>query len=630
MARASQGKPCRYGIAFFANQNGLETAERAPETPLGADRLIHEGMGRTLRILFLAATIAAFAFVFAGQNLPPSPEATVVAFAKAIEDHDFKAMAALVVRGNATFGYKELLGRDDRIKRIYAKVSVKTLDVSGTGIDAEWHGRVDHSYANGGGGGDDERVRLKLDHGNWRIVPPFSQHWAGVLAEYADLVARPDKIFAEREAALAPSRNRTERTIKLGMDRAKFFRQILSLPERGKPEDYPPYSGYKSMMMIEHTAVLWPIGRSDEVIFCMTYDGHPIALTCWRRSGEEPKRAWQARLPQGRSKSRKCVIGTLARWLAREGGRLPKRIPKDMARTLRAVRPYAAYQEIGAVSIFTCWVVLEDGSEKLGTAKHYTSDAITESDDQVRDEGFYITPGEVELLTPAASSRLPKRPSISPVGDHTFITDLWHLGELRSTFGEPADREDPATGIRSPIWSATNINYDTRQIFPIGRADERLYLNEIDPGGTAYLALESRHGDKVDKGWYITLRSVKERSSIPMKELRSMGTLEAFLAREGLQPLLPKNHAQAQRIRKVLKAKESYATYFTSAHMGGPMYCGHIDLDGTETPYWLVKQEDLQGTGNDYPVTGSPYRITEFEQDAIRSRNRLHSTATPS
>ncbi|MFI5387460.1 MAG: hypothetical protein ACHQ50_15235 [Fimbriimonadales bacterium] len=586
-------------------------------------------MARTLRLVFLlSAAIATCALVLAGQGGAPakrvsSPEATLAAFAKAMENRDFKSMAGLVLGGDTTFDYRQLFGKDKLVDTVYAKVISKIWSVTIVGGFAEVEGSLDYRSPVSGGGGTGYGVMLYLDHGDWRIAPYLSRYGVenpryggGDLADYINLVRNPEAILTRREPP-APVRNHSEQTIKLGMERTKFLDQVLNLPMPGGPDEYPPYSGYR-FWLFDRTTMLWPVGRSDEVVFYLAQGGAGVSLTCWRRVGPKPKRMWQVALPKGRSNGGKPLQGTLAHWLAKQGACLPKKMPKDMVKGLRAVRTYAVYQVAMRQSVFTCRVVSKDGTEKSGTAKFYSPEAVNQNDSDAEAAGLFITPDEVPLLKPVASSGFV--PADQSRQERAFITDPNRLGQLRSTLGEPDIPDDPVTFMPSPIWSATNINYDTRQIFPIGRADERLYLNVMDPGGTAYLALETKHGGKIRKEWYITFRSVKERSSIPAKELRSMGTLEAFLAREGLQPLLPKNHAQAQRIRKVLKAKESFATYFTSAHMGGPMYCGHIDVDGSETQYWLVKDEDVQGGWKDFPVTGFPYRITEFERKEIRAR----------
>jgi hypothetical protein len=220
--------------------------------------------------------------------------------------------------------------------------------------------------------------------------------------------------------------------------------------------------------------------------------------------------------------------------------------------------------------------------------------------------------GEYYVVPRYASYRaLVQRTTQSAIGDFK------RLGKLRSEFGDPPVTEREG-GLREHIWTPDTIDYTNRQFFPVGVANERFYLNSFFGGGQHWLALETKRGGTIRKEWYVELREAAPRKSIKPVQLRSMGTLEAYLARRGLRPLLPRGRVAAARILRALRARRGYAVYMATAVESGTVYCSYLQPDGVEVKY--VRADEFNPAILDYPVTGFPYPVTPAEQKEIRSR----------
>lgn len=335
--------------------------------------------------------------LLARQGSDASPVGTVLAFAKALQRHDFKAMAALVEGGQTGFDYSQILGEDQQLDQRYTRVTFKLHRVKITGNHAQVTGDLGFSTPDDRGGEQQgETVPLILENGTWKIVPNDHKGQAGhFIEEFANNLAHPEEILARQSQYLAPTRNLTATTLALGKARARFFQKILDISDRHNQDD-PPYSGYKSMAMIEHTTMLWPLGRADEVIFFFTGE-RASYLTGWRQIGGVPKRLWQVTLPYVHARRAKPARGALGRWLVDQKVGLPARPSPELRKALAAVRPYAAYHETGAVAIFTCWVVFDGGDEKPEMAS-LSLRSIRQDSYQAIARGFFITPDEVTRL----------------------------------------------------------------------------------------------------------------------------------------------------------------------------------------------------------------------------------------
>jgi hypothetical protein len=132
------------------------------------------------------------------------------------------------------------------------------------------------------------------------------------------------------------------------------------------------------------------------VLFCYTNQDFWY-LTRWVLAGSKLKRMWHIELPRGKGKAHRNGRGTLVNWIGSYGKALPKNMPADMKKTLAMVRPYAAYQEAGAIARTTCWVIDQNGAETPKDPDAYPQ-AIWQDSFQASKRGYFITPHEVKLL----------------------------------------------------------------------------------------------------------------------------------------------------------------------------------------------------------------------------------------
>ena len=321
-----------------------------------------------------------------------SPKDTVVAFVKALQKWDFKTMAGLVSGGDTGFDYKQFKDPTEFLAYGWlpyggfnrVEVKVKREKLQGPRGEVVCNITFYQNKVAGASYGD-EVLPVEMKGGKWYITPNRS---GGAFAFLAYGLTRPAEVRKGVEANFGRTRNLTPATQKLGRDRLKFFDQVLSIDRNSASA--VPYSGYKSMTLEEHTNVIWPVGRSDELVFLLSGDN---LLTSWKRVNGKPKRMWQVKIITKTGSGGK-LSGTLPKWLDNQ---VPAKITPSIRATLRQNRAYAVYIESAAISTYYCWVVFKDGTQKTGFDQVKPM-PFGQDSRQVQRQGFFITPDERALL----------------------------------------------------------------------------------------------------------------------------------------------------------------------------------------------------------------------------------------
>ncbi|MBN9501054.1 MAG: hypothetical protein BGO01_02500 [Armatimonadetes bacterium 55-13] len=346
-------------------------------------------------VLLLGLALFASGLLYGRAGLGGSPEDTVRLFSKALLAKDFSAMARLVVGGKPDFDFAKIREDDSEWDRVYKRFEVTVKSVSLDGDKATVV--IDYKYSEpdgDGGGTKGEKVPLQKVDGEWKIVPYTKRSPTGYYFEtLANVLANPEQALARNLAIYGPTRNVSEAEIRLGKERSDFLSAIFEASDKHEDEDLP-YSGYKSMTMVEHTLMLWPAGRGDEVVFDMGLETGRY-LTAWRKVDGKAKRLWQYRMKEQKSGG-KPAAGTLAAWFEiSEKGFAGRNA--EFRKMLSARRPYAAYIEVGAIGSFICYVVKEDGTADP-TKSRYSEESTMQDSHQAWTRGFFVTPEESMIL----------------------------------------------------------------------------------------------------------------------------------------------------------------------------------------------------------------------------------------
>lgn len=340
-------------------------------------------------------------FIASAQKEKAKPEDTVKAFAKALAKDNYPAMARLVVGGKPDFDYRKLRGDDQQLDRVYDQFDIKVKDVKVEGDRAT----ITIGYTAREKGeefsrsAEKEFVPVQLVDGEWKIVPYTKSSPTGYfIEELAGILANPQAEYEMVQKSYAPTRNLGTANEKLGQERRDFFVAILKTD--GPERNYVPYNGYKSMTMVEHTSVMWPVGKSDEVLFDMGLE-QASYLTYWKKVNGKPKRIFQYEFKEVEGKY--SPFGTLDTKFARQGFRLGKGQGASPTEVIQAKRPYACYIEVGAIGSFVCTVTREDGTRDPSTP-NYSMEAIMQDSYQLFKRGFFITPAEQMLMATSMSN----------------------------------------------------------------------------------------------------------------------------------------------------------------------------------------------------------------------------------
>ena len=349
----------------------------------------------SVAISIFVAIFLVSASEFAWQKDQTKPEESVRAFAKALAKDDFPAMARLVIGGKPNFDFSKLRGDDQQLDTVYVQFDVKVKEVKVVGdratvIVGYTAKEKGDEYA---GTSEKEIVPLQLVDGQWLIVPYTKLRPTGYFMErLANILANPEEELAKLTKAYGPTRNVGLDNIKLGLQRRDFFAAILKTD--GPERNYVPYNGYKSMTMVEHTSVMWPVGKADEVVFDMGLEQGSY-LTYWKKVNGKPKRIFQYEIKDGDGKQ--SPIGTLETMLAKNKSRLGKGQGASPTELIRKKQVYACYIEVGAIGSFVCTVLREDGTRDPSTP-NYSMEAIMQDSYQLFKRGFFITPAEEMLI----------------------------------------------------------------------------------------------------------------------------------------------------------------------------------------------------------------------------------------
>lgn len=350
---------------------------------------------RALCFALVVVSLFASVSLFANQGTQAKPEHTVKAFAKALAKDDYAAMARLVVGGKPEFDFSKLRGDDQERDRAYVQFDVKVKEVKVEGdratvIVSYTAKEKGNEYA---GTSEKEIVPLQLVDGEWKIIPYTKLSPTGFTMErLANVLANPDKELDKITRAYGPTRNVGAANDKLGQDRRDFFVAILKTD--GPSRNYVPYTGYKSMTMVEHTSVMWPVGKSDEVVFDMGLE-QASYLTYWKKVNGKPKRIFQYEIKDVNGKQ--SPFGTLDIILAKNKAQLGKGQGASPTELIQKKQAYACYIEVGAIGSFVCTVTREDGTRDSSTP-NYSAEAIMQDSYQLFKRGFFITPAEQMLM----------------------------------------------------------------------------------------------------------------------------------------------------------------------------------------------------------------------------------------
>lgn len=335
---------------------------------------------------------------FAVTAQPATPKDVLIAYAKALETQNYKAIAGLVLGGKPEFDYSKLvrISPDFEWKPYKVRVQVRKI------VYSENAARVSYDITYSSKKGvqsslEDDAVTLILDSGSWKIRGKSGAvGWRHYIECYAYHFAHPEETLAQAIKYFEPTRNRTLPTIKLGMARAQFLSKVFEVPDR-PPYNFPPFNGYSTSTFDQTTTIYWPVGKADELIFGISFAGPTYGyLTKWKLFEDRARRVWQVNVYK--SKDQKLAkSGTLAKAMKIEW--LPSKAPQEVISTLGDPRPYAAYIEEHFGDYF-CWTILTDGS--MRPVLKQTDDPYEilsrQNDAQAFRRGFFITPWEVALM----------------------------------------------------------------------------------------------------------------------------------------------------------------------------------------------------------------------------------------
>jgi hypothetical protein len=327
--------------------------------------------------MVLLSTICALAAL--GKNTPAS---AVRAYMAAVKNRDFKGVATLVVGGHPAFNYRVLDGKDRERDMRYASVQVASLKsrVEGDTTIAEVF--VKYATKDGSSGGSIPiRIVLKHQGRDWKIVSPHSND--GGIMGFAYIVAHPAETAAHDEEVLAPTRNRSAQSRRIGRDRWRLFDQIMRIADASPGSGPVGYSGYGVMISSPRTTMIWPARRADEVLFVLDA-GSEGYLTYWKKIRGKATRIAQVHMTKGKAPA---AAGTVDRWLARNGW-TPPHANSSLSTALLAIKPWAAYAEMPVNEVFSCWVVSSDGREQSAAIAHQPVY-------QAQMEGFFVTAPEI-------------------------------------------------------------------------------------------------------------------------------------------------------------------------------------------------------------------------------------------
>lgn len=333
--------------------------------------------------------------LFAVTAQPATPKDVLIAYARAMETQNYKAMAGFILGGKTDFDYQQLVKHSPDFDSPCQKVLIQVGNIDYSGDTAVASYGIDYFYSKKGDPVHyDGKVKLVRDHGSWKIRNTTREIGFGYdIGIYASKLVYPEETLKHALNYFEPTRNHTEPTFKLGMARAKFLGKVLA--QSAEMKGRYPYNGYWSTSEVG-TTFYWPVGKSDELIMAISFAGPTYGcLTKWNLIGGRVQRVWQVDIYE--SKGPKLAKGgTLAKVMKIQ--EVPSKVPQDVIRTLSDSRPYAAYSA-GHFFDYWCRVVLPDGSIRPVIDDHDPEPTmIQQYGPQASRHGFFITPHEVALM----------------------------------------------------------------------------------------------------------------------------------------------------------------------------------------------------------------------------------------
>jgi hypothetical protein len=187
------------------------------------------------------------------------------------------------------------------------------------------------------------------------------------------------------------------------------------------------------------------------------------------------------------------------------------------------------------------------------------------------------------------------------------------LGRHRSEFGDPFSWLEAPKRSHGYDWVCNLMadNMPTKMLFPAGSSLKRYYFNHRIGAPTGSLVLESKRGRDVVQEWWCEVRPLSGGVVKDPTLLGSMGTLEAYLARQGFGA----EDRKDPRIRGSLKRVTGLALYeyIPATGLFIPEY---VAQDGSIVT-WLSNSVAL-GEGSvplrhTFPRTDFDYPITSCE-----------------
>ena len=348
-------------------------------------------MSRVGLILIPLVVLSAFALA---QSKPDAGGAADVVkqFFHALKKDDYPAIARLVKGGKPDYKYQAITTKIPEYGHKYSVETLKILKVEMRDnlatVSIEYMVWSDQGY---GQGEKDAKITVEFQGGKWLIVPRVGDDTSGsIVAKLANLVAFPESVLSKYGPMYAETENIDPWARNLGKKRTELLVEAITtnLPEKG----FVPPSGYKSMTLVEHTLVLFPAGRADEMLLLMGLENGEYA-TYWRLVNGRPTRIFQLKIRESRAQKGK---GTLAHYFKNQGEQIPG-AKKELMVLLDHTRPYAAYIEVGAIGSFLCYTINPDGSV-IKSNQGYGVKHVMQDSGQVFQSGFFVTPDEYQLI----------------------------------------------------------------------------------------------------------------------------------------------------------------------------------------------------------------------------------------
>lgn len=181
------------------------------------------------------------------------------------------------------------------------------------------------------------------------------------------------------------------------------------------------------------------------------------------------------------------------------------------------------------------------------------------------------------------------------------------LGISRSQF--PWVTED--LDVSNPIWGPETMNWVAVTIFPVGRADLRIHLN--NQGARGWVSATYYQNGKLKKIGAAKTEWIPDKGKGSLDEGMPKGTLNSWLALSELRAVNP-----SPALAEILELDGGYAFYLTMPLDPSSTF-GYIQESGQE---WVSEQDKKQRSfvdgGTLYGEEKIPYPISSMERQEVR------------